>query len=272
MPEGDTIHRTAARLRPVLEHKTLARFEAPRLVGDRPKPGETVTRVEAVGKNLLVHFDSGLVLHTHMKMTGSWHIYRSGERWQKGAHLMRALLDVGDWIAVCFAAPVVQTYHEKALAPSPVAHLGPDLCDPAADIDLAIERLTSVAAPETTLADALLDQRIACGIGNVYKSEALWARRLSPFATVASIDVDTADKLLRTAAKQLRSNLETSSRTTVAGGLAVYGRSGQPCRACGTPVLMKQFGAQPRSTYWCPACQPDPPELAPRSQSSTEKS
>lgn len=258
MPEGDTIHRTAARLRQVLDAKQLVRFDAPRLVGDRPLVGDTITSVEAVGKSLLISFDTGLVLHTHMKMTGAWHMYRSGERWQKGAHLMRALLDVGEWVAVCFAAPVVETYHVAASAPSPVSHLGPDLCVHAADIETAVARMASQVDASCSLADALLDQRIACGIGNVYKSEALWACRLSPFATVGSLDDSTRTALLATAAKQLRSNLNTTSRTTVPGGLAVYGRRGKPCRRCETPVQMQQFGVQPRSTYWCPTCQSSP--------------
>lgn len=258
MPEGDTIHRTARRLRQVIDQKRIVRFDAPRLVGDRPKTGDVVAAVEAVGKSLLITFDSGLVLHSHMRMSGEWHLYQAGERWQRGAHLMRALIDVGDWIAVCFSAPVVETYYATASTPSPVAHLGPDLCLPDPDIDLAVERLSTLAGPECSLADALLDQRVASGIGNVYKSEALWACRLSPFATVGSLDQQHRRVLLATAAKQLRSNLMTSTRTTVPGGLAVYGRRAKPCRACATPVEMKQFGAQPRSTYWCPTCQPSP--------------
>lgn len=259
MPEGDTIHRTAARLRPVLENKELIAFDAPRLVGARPKPGDRISAVEAVGKHLLIRFESGLVLQTHMKMTGSWHMYRAGERWRQGAHLMRALVDVGDWIAVCFAAPVVRTYHEAApVDASPIAHLGPDLCADRPDIDRVIEFIGSRCDPTTALADLLLDQRVACGVGNVYKSEALWACRISPFASVDSLTVDQQHQLFETASKQLRANLNTANRTTVPGGLAVYGRHQKPCRACGTLVRMKQFGVHPRSTYWCPSCQPDP--------------
>lgn len=258
MPEGDTIHRTAARLRPVLEGRTVQRFVAPRLLGDRPREGAQIVRVQAVGKNLLIEFDDGLVLHTHMKMTGSWHIYRAGEAWQRGAHLVRALIDVGDWLAVCFSAPVVQTYHTASPAPSPVAHLGPDLCEPDADLNLVVERMATIPDPDASLADVLLDQRVACGIGNVYKSEALWACRLSPFAPLASIDDDERLQLVTTAWKQLRSNLDTASRTTIAGGLAVYGRHRRPCRACSTLVEMCQFGDSPRSTYWCPTCQGTP--------------
>src|SRR5690606_29222073 len=97
MPEGDTLHRAAARLAPALEGQPLRRFEAPRLVGTRPRPGDVIERVEAVGKHLLVRFGSGLVLQTHLRMTGSWHLYRDGERWAKPAHLARVVLGAGEW-------------------------------------------------------------------------------------------------------------------------------------------------------------------------------
>jgi len=257
MPEGDTIHRTAARLRPALEGKTLVRFEAQRLLGDRPKVGVEITAVEAVGKNLLIRFAGGLVLRTHMKMSGSWHLYRAGERWQKPRYLVRALVDAGDWIAVCFSAPVVETFHEQSAKPSPVDHLGPDLCRDDADLAEAVRRFARFGDPSQSLAEALLDQRIVCGIGNVYKSEALWANRLSPFALIGTLDEDGRHRLLRTASKQLRANLTTVQRTTVPGGLAVYGRDRKPCRACDTPIRRRVHGVQGRSTYWCPSCQPD---------------
>ena len=125
MPEGDTIHRTANRLRPVLEGQSVVRFEAPRLTGDRPKPGDVIEAVEAVGKNLLVRFPRQLVLHTHMKMTGSWHIYRNHERWQEPAHLARAVIEVPGWVAVCFAAPTVRTWRDIAGPTEPVVSFGP---------------------------------------------------------------------------------------------------------------------------------------------------
>lgn len=257
MPEGDTIHRTANRLRPALQHQALVAFEAPRLHGDRPTPGSVITNVDAVGKHLLVRFESGLVLHTHMKMTGAWHLYRAGQRWQKPRHLVRALLDVGEWVAVCFAAPIVQTFHESGPS-SPVAHLGPDLCGESPDLDAALERMAAVPEPDASVCDVLLNQRVASGIGNVYKSEVLWAQRLSPFTPLAAIDPEVRRGLLSRAHRQLRSNLTTTSRRTVPGGLAVYDRQGAPCRQCDSPVRMQQFGQPPRSTYWCPICQPHP--------------
>jgi endonuclease-8 len=129
MPEGDTLHRTAMRLRPALVGGRVTRFSAPRLRGDRPRDGVRVEDVEARGKNLLVHFDDGLTLRTHLRMTGSWHIYRTGERWQQSPAKARAVIEVDSgWVAVCFAVPVVETYRRGGPEPEPLARLGPDLC------------------------------------------------------------------------------------------------------------------------------------------------
>ena len=196
MPEGDTLFRIAARLRPALQGHHLTRFEAPRLQGDRPALGELITLVEAQGKHLLIHFEDGLVLRTHLRMTGSWHVYREDERWQKGAHLARAVVgaDTG-WVAVCFQAPVVETYHRGGTEPDVLAALGPDLCLAAslADdvLDEVVERVTRLAAPGMTLGEALLDQRIAAGIGNVYKSEACFAAGLDPGTPIERVDADS---------------------------------------------------------------------------------
>ena len=265
MPEGDTLHRTAARLRPALEGATLERFEAPRLLGDRPTPGVGIRTVEAVGKHLLIHFDDGLTLRTHLGMPGSWHLYRAGERWRKPRHLLRALVAVPGWEAVCFSAPTVQTYRPATPGGAlgrdldPIGHLGPDLCVAEPDLDEAVRRFATVPDPGTEIAVALLDQRIAAGIGNVYKSEVLHRCRVSPFAPVADVPEAQRRQLLEVAARLLRHNLTTTRRTTVAGppgSLAVYGRARRPCPVCGTPVRMVRQGEQARSTYWCPRCQP----------------
>jgi len=267
MPEGDTIWRTAQRLRPALAGADLLRFEAPRLVGDRPRPGVAIEEVEAVGKHLLVHFAGGLSLDTHMRMTGSWHLYRAGERWRKPRHLVRCRLVVAGWEAVCFSAPVVRTYRRDGRAgplgtvDDPTAHLGPDLCAVDADLDVAVERMGTVPEPGTTVAEVLLDQRVAAGIGNVYKSEVLFACGLDPFTPIEAVDGALRRRLVEVAARLLRRNLTTARRTTVAGppgSVAVYGRQRRGCRRCGTPIRMVHHGAQARSTYWCPTCQRRP--------------
>jgi endonuclease-8 len=263
MPEGDTIWRAAARLAPVLEGAELVAFEAPRMAGDRPRPGTRIERVEAVGKHLQVHFAGGLSLETHMRMTGSWHLYRAGERWRKPRHLLRCRIAVPGWEAVCFSAPVVRTFRRGAdgrvaAGDDPVGHLGPDLVAPDPDIDAAVERMAEVPGPDTTIAEVLLDQRVAAGIGNVYKSEVLHACRLDPFTPVAEVPVELRRRLLERAAVLLRRNLATTRRTTVAGpegSVAVYRRARRPCPRCGTPIRSLRHGAQARSTYWCPRCQ-----------------
>ena len=265
MPEGDTLHRTANRLRPALAGATLVRFEAPRLLGDRPTPGVLIDGVEAVGKHLLIHFDDGLTLRTHLGMPGSWHLHRSGERWRKPQHLVRALVEVPGWVAVCFSAPQVQTYRRDhpggALGTDldPIGHLGPDLCTPQPDLDEALRRMAEACDPGTEIAVVLLDQRIASGIGNVYKSEVLHRLRVDPFVPLGEVPEDVRRRLLNAANRLLLANLSTTRRTTVAGppgSLAVYGRARRPCRVCGTPVRMVRQGEQARSTYWCPRCQP----------------
>ncbi|MCB1005902.1 MAG: Fpg/Nei family DNA glycosylase [Acidimicrobiales bacterium] len=268
MPEGDTLHRSASRLRPALEGRRLTRFEAPRLTGTvRPTRGSTIVSVEAVGKHLLIAFDDGVVLRTHLRMSGSWHLYRVGERWRKGAHLARAVVGTDEWEAVCFSAPVVEAFRARPggdprPADHPLAHLGPDLCRPDVDLDAAVERMAAVVEPDEEIKVVLLDQRVAAGIGNVYASEVCWACGVDPFTPVAAVDPAMRRRLLVTASTLLRANLGSGPRTTVPGGpgsLAVYGRRGQSCRRCGTPVRMTRQGEQARSTYWCPTCQPASP-------------
>jgi endonuclease VIII len=160
MPEGDTIHRAAARMRPVLVGRPLVRFEARRLPPPQPAPGTVVESVEANGKHLLIGFADGWVLQTHMRMTGSWHLYRPGERWRKGPHLARAVVEVGPdpaggdqegWVAVCFSAPVVELVRRPR-----TDHLGPDLCRPDADLTETVRRMAALE-PSTPLAEVLLD-------------------------------------------------------------------------------------------------------------------
>jgi len=268
VPEGDTIWRAAQRLRPALAGAELLRFEALRLAGDRPRAGAVIEDVEAVGKHLLVHFAGGLSLDTHMRMTGSWHLYGAGERWRKPRHLLRCRLVVAGWEAVCFSAPVVRTYRRGGKANAlgvvddPVAHLGPDLCAADADLGAAVTRMGRVPEPGTTIAEVLLDQTVAAGIGNVYKSEVLFACGLDPFTPVEAVEVDQRHRLMDVASRLLRRNLATSRRTTTdgpPGSVAVYGRARRPCRRCGTPIRMARHGTQNRSTYWCPTCQRRPP-------------
>jgi endonuclease-8 len=160
---------------------------------------------------------------------------------------------------VCFSAPVVRTYRAREFVPNPhLAQLGPDLCTADADLEECVARIDRFLEPETTVAEVLLDQRISCGVGNVYKSEVLWLCELHPSSPIGGLLPEQRLVLLSTAAQLLRSNLDRPNRVTVPGvpgGVAVYGRHKKPCFRCGTTVEVSKHGEQARVTYWCPGCQ-----------------
>lgn len=256
MPEGDTIHRTAATLDSALRGKRVTMFEAPRLRSrDLPCRGERIERVEARGKHLLVNFSGGLTLHSHLRMTGSWHLYRHGERWRRSPGAMVARVATEPIEAVCFSAPVLDLLRPRDLAHHPVlGALGPDLCLADADLDEVRARLRALDAT-TSIGDALLDQSVAAGIGNVYRSEVLWACGLDPFRSIGDLDDAVVRSITSTAGRLLRSNLGTARRTTVPAGLAVYERAGRPCVRCGATIVTRRHGSHARSVWWCPGCQ-----------------
>ncbi len=259
MPEGDTIHRTAATLRTVLADGVLTRFELAGRAGPvrtTPSRGERIGPIGARGKHLLIGFSGGLTLHTHLQMTGSWHTYRAGERWQRPRRQMVVTFASAQAEAVCFDAPVVELLDRYALARHPRLNaLGPDLCLPDPDLD-EVERRLELLDASTPIGVVLLDQTVASGIGNVFKSEALWARSVDPSIPLSSLDPAARRAIYRTASDQLRANLgHAGPRRTVRQGLAVYDRAGLPCRRCGTPIRTTRQGSTGRSTWWCPACQ-----------------
>ena len=258
MPEGDTIHRSATVLRRALAGKPVIAFEAPRLPVAPFEEGTSVSSVEARGKHLLIGFDDGRVLHTHMQMSGSWHVYAPGGRWRRPDHQVRVVLGVPDAVAVCFDAPVVEILRERDLPRHPrLAALGPDLCTPDVNLADVLRRLERLPR-ETEIGVALLDQRVASGIGNVYKSEVLFACRVNPFAPLSSIDPDTRRDLYRTASTMLMANLDGGRRVTAPGGLAVYGKGRRPCPRCSTPIEVRRQGEAARTTSFCPWCQAEP--------------
>jgi endonuclease-8 len=254
VPEGDTIFRTASVLRRTLAGKPLVRFEAPRLRFGPFGPGVLVRSVEARGKHLLISFDDERLLHTHMQMSGSWHVYPTGARWRRPAHRVRAIVEVPGAVAVCFDAPIVELLRERDVARHPrLAALGPDLCSPAVDLDEVLARLDRLQE-DSEIGVALLDQRVASGIGNVYKSETLFACRVDPFARLADLAATTRRELYATASELLRRNLDGGPRTTAPCGLAVYRKTGRPCPRCGSPITSRRQGESARTTYWCPSC------------------
>jgi endonuclease-8 len=205
-----------------------------------------MSAVEARGKHLLMRFERGAVLHTHMGMTGSWHLYREGSRWRRPAHRARAVVTAEGVVAVCFDAPTVELV-SPAQEP-PLAALGPDVI--AADFDLAEARRRLRSAPEREIGVALLDQGAVASIGNIHKSEALFACGVSPFARVADLDDAILGRLLRTAARRMRESVLRRAPSR-----SVYGRAARPCRRCGTQIERAPQGRPGRSTYFCPQCQ-----------------
>jgi endonuclease VIII len=269
MPEGDTLFRTAAGLRPHLVGRTVtaARAQGPgavpqvhRLIGRR------IDAVDALGKNLLIRFDGGLEIRTHLRMNGSWHRYRPGEPWKRPAARARLVIEVPGAVAVCFDAPVVELLETRTEAIHPsLGALGPDLLSPDFDAGEAHRRLRDPSRAATEIAVAILDQRALAGIGNVYKNEILWIERVSPFATVGDLDDATLDRLVVTGRRLLLANVgptHGAERVTTMGDrgapgpLYVYGRGGRPCRRCGTRIATTKQGSDvPRTTCWCPECQ-----------------
>jgi endonuclease VIII len=270
VPEGDTLARTAAGLRPYLLGRTVT---AARTQGPGPVPqvhrivGEEVTGVDSLGKNLLIRFGNGLEIRTHLRMTGSWHRYRPGERWRRPPARARLVLEVPGAVAVCFDAPVVELLEQRAEAlHAPLGGLGPDLLSPTFDVAEAARRLRSPDNAARQIGEVIVDQRAMAGVGNVYKSEVLWIERVSPFSRVSDLDDEAVDRLIATSRRLLLANVSPThraERVTTAGDrgapgpLYVYGRTGRPCRRCRSRIASGSQGIElPRVTYWCPVCQP----------------
>lgn len=253
MPEGDTIHRAAAVMRAALGEGPLTRFEAPALGASHPRIGEAIERIDARGKHLLIGFGGGLTLHTHLGMEGSWRVV-APDASVRGTPV--AVVGTSRATAVCRRASVVELLDAAGLRRHPqLATLGPDLCLPSVDLDEVLRRVELLGDRAVPVAVALLDQRLAAGIGNVYRSEVLWACRVDPFLPLRDVPVEDRRALYATASAQLRKNLGPGPRRTVPEGLAVYDRGGRPCRRCGTPITSRRVGDQARTTWWCPRCQ-----------------
>jgi endonuclease-8 len=265
MPEGDTLARIATVLGRDLTGRTVtaARGRPGGARLDRVV-GQSVLSVEARGKHLLIAFSNDLTLHTHLALHGSWHRYRTGERWHRAPSRAVAVLETEGTVAVCFDAPIVELIETRALAlHRGLTGLGPDLAQAEADIEGAVSRLRDPARARMTIGDAMLDQRAAAGLGNVYRSELPFLERISPFTPVQDVSDEVLRRLLDRGARLIRANSAGGARVTTPAGasgpLYVYGRTGRPCRRCGTliksAVAVSKSG-NPRRVYWCPSCQP----------------
>jgi endonuclease-8 len=256
VPEGDTLVRTVEGLRPYLLGRTVTAASA-RAPGPQAQRlvGATVTGVEARGKSLLIRFDNGLEVRTHLRMHGSWHRYRPGERWRRAPARARLVIEVPGSVAVCFDAPVVELFERRAEAIHPaLARLGPDLLAEPVDTGEALRRLRDPSRAALPIAVALLDQRALAGIGNEVKNEVLWQARRSPFTPVHDLDDAALIELVLLARDVLRRGAATGSRPR-----HVYRRSGRPCPRCGGIIRVEHQGIDlPRLTFWCPRCQAGP--------------
>ena len=211
MPEGDSIYRAARSMNKVLAGHVVTKFDTAyahlsRVDDDQPIAGRTIERCESAGKHLLIVFSGELILRTHMRMNGSWHLYRHGERWWRGPQAMRVRIDTADWVAVAFDVPVAEFVTPGQLQTTdPVAALGPDLLKTEFDRDEAVRRI--IISGAIPIAQALLDQRLVAGIGNIYKSEVLFLGGIHPDTPASAVPVAAIERALDIARSLLQVNV-----------------------------------------------------------------
>jgi endonuclease-8 len=262
MPEGDTVHRVAGILRKELPGKTLNRLELHDIGEVRELAGHRIESVQANGKHMLVQIEGGWTLRVHLGMKGSWRAQHVGE--PKPAR-MTVVLEVGESAFVCSGAYRAEMIRTHALRSHPkLARLGPDLLADPPRIDIAVQRASLAAYADREIGDLLLDQRVAAGIGNIYKSEVLFETHINPKTPVRDLEPDVLHTVFSEAARLLRLNLLTRGRQPVPvrrrekptrKRLWVYERAGKPCLDCGTVIERFLQGDMGRSTYFCPGCQ-----------------
>jgi endonuclease-8 len=254
VPEGHTIRIAAARLAPLEGRPISVRAPQPRHrhVGFDALDGRVLERIEPRGKHLLLHFEGGHVVHSHLRMQGSWHVYREGERWRRGAGAAWLVLSDGEREGVLFHGPVLELLDERRLGLHPVlSRLGPDLLAPGFDPAAAVARVRSDPDRDArSVADVLLDQRLACGIGNMFKSESLWACRVDPFLPATSVGDERLVEVYGAASRQMQEAVGAGRELP----RRIYGRPS--CPRCGHETRRETQGDDGRTTWWCPRCQP----------------
>jgi endonuclease-8 len=243
VPEGDSLHRAARRLQVLVGERVEVETPHPRAavkgLAER-LDGRRLEQVEAVGKNLLLHFEGGLVLRSHLRMKGRWRVERRGaERVGKPWLVLRG----AEHEAVLWNGSVLELVGARG-AP----RLGPDILGEPPDYETMLTRLRS--DPRREVGDALLDQRLVSGIGNLWKAEALWEARVSPWRRLEDVDDSELRAVLEAAHTQMRTALDGPRPPR-----RVYRRAGRPCPRCGALVRSAPQGENARTAYWCPACQ-----------------
>jgi endonuclease-8 len=250
VPEGDTIHRTAARLRVLVGERVEAESPNPRGLATgvaRAVDGRRLDSVDAVGKNLLLRFEGGVVLRSHLRMNGRWRVERRGGEEDRGGRPWLVLRG-REWVASQWNGPVLTLEHRSGST----RMLGPDLLAPGMEVDAILSSLRG-ADQSRLVGETLVDQQLVSGIGNRWLSETLWHARISPWAALADVDDDGLVRALDWAQVAMRAAVD-GHRTRS----AVYRRAGRGCPRCGQPVRSRGLGDANRTAYWCPACQPAP--------------
>ena len=259
MPEGDTIFRAATNLRKALDGKRVHAVTArPEVRGHDELTGEKVTGVEARGKHLMMHFENGRVVHSHMGMTGAWHIYPLGHTWYKPKSQAVLAMKTDGHDIVCFTPKQIRVMTERELQRDLyLQRLGPDLLGPPIPDDVFLRRIRS--QQQVAIGEAIMNQTVVCGIGNIYKSEVLFRERIHPLIIVADLSDERLLALRDRARTLMRLNLDNGPRRTRFRGdeqkLWVYQRSGDHCLQCDSVVEMVRQGDLARSTYFCSECQ-----------------
>jgi endonuclease-8 len=257
VPEGDTIHHAANRIRPVLEGRVPERIATPQRRHDSDRwpqrlAGRAVARVEARGKHLLAHFEGDLVLHSHLRMTGAWAVQRAGERWPRAPWRAWLVIEAAGAEVVQFDGPLLELITEARSRTHPqLAGLGQDVLGERFDEQLLLGRIRE-DDPTRCFGDALLDQRTIAGIGNIWRSESCFAAGADPWKPVGL----TADATVLAVVAFAREQMAQSARDGFAARpRAVYGRAGEPCGRCGESIRAAGQGEGNRTAYWCPGCQ-----------------
>jgi len=267
VPEGDTIHKLAASMRPWLTGATLNSVHLRDGPGADLLLGRPVDEVFAIGKHLMIRTGE-VALRTHLGMTGAWHAYAPDERWWEPESKAGVVLEIDGRVVVCFDPRHAEVVRMDELARHPVLGvIGPDLCLDEVDFDEVLRRARLPDQVSREVADLLLDQRVAAGIGNVYKSELLFLHGVDPWSPSEAVPDDVVLAMYRDAHRLLRVNLQTGRRITArkflrhardktpGAGLWVYDRARRPCRRCGAVVQVARIGGLARLIYWCPECQ-----------------
>jgi endonuclease VIII len=257
MPEGDTIHRAAARIRAAFEGRAPELIETPqpRHRHDRwPErlAGHVLRSVDAHGKHLLLRFEGGLTLHSHLRMTGRWSVRREGSTARGARRRAWLVLAGGGWEAVQYGGPVLELMSDARARTDPrLALLGPDVIGEGFDEGVFLRRLRE-DDPTRPIGDALLDQRTIAGIGNMWKAECCWAVELDPWRETGQV----TDARVLAAVAFAREEMTRSARDGAhTRPHAVYRQEGRPCPRCGTAIRVRGQWENNRVTYWCPACQ-----------------